>query len=365
MDAKPKAFHHFTTRFIGKGSYGAVFTATPLGQRTPTMVIKRFMRQFSQDEESYLRDVYSEFYASSYLLVKGERELCADLAACALWFEIGTTFAHIGFPYTDAIRLGAARKSADVQNTLLFIVNKMMRGLAMIHETGVIHSDVKLENLIVERSASSGLVGRVSGVRIIDFGIACSESPDVRRFFERIVVPGENEKFLRCFRDEAEHIYYHTTTLYQDPLSLENGDFKTFTRSRDAQLAFLKFDLYAAACVVTYLFDPQQYAQRMSSEYIDKIKIRATSYMPAWKITAGSGGSLDTSRDSSSSSGDSYAENMAEDEEESCDSCAYLVDVLIEMTGPLNQRKSAVVYAGKFDELFALFYNQMRATLKK
>jgi serine/threonine protein kinase len=389
MAAGPRAYRQFTLQPIGKGSYGAVFSATPIGYSTPTMVIKRFTRKYTQDEVAYLRDVYSEFYASSYLLVEGERELCADLASCALWFDIGTTFAHIGFPYTDAISLrmfvereldtrGEARKSATVQLTLLFIIDKMMRGLALIHETGVIHSDVKLENLIVERSADSSRVGRVSGVRIIDFGIACSESPAVRQFFADITVPVENEQFLRCFRDEADQIYYHTTELYQDPRSLENGEFKLFSRERDAQLAFLKFDLFAAACVIVYLFDPLQYAywvaefarQNAVAKTIRAvpIKIRATSYMPAWKVTDALSDSSNLSRRSSSSSseGGSNDQTMTEEsEEESCDSCGPLIDVLEEMAGPLAYRKEAYVYANTFNNLYALFYKQIATPLKK
>jgi serine/threonine protein kinase len=79
----------------------------------------------------------------------------------------------------DAFRLRAGRQGKLSQSDFLSVAEQVLAGLDFLHERGVVHLDVKPENVLVAKSAQ---------VKIADYGIAKSLDEQVGRGGDR--VPG-------------------------------------------------------------------------------------------------------------------------------------------------------------------------------
>ena len=58
---------------------------------------------------------------------------------------------------------------AQINYYLLLIAKDLAKGLKYIHDKGIIHNDIKLENIMIDETNTP---------RIIDFGLACFSQPD-------------------------------------------------------------------------------------------------------------------------------------------------------------------------------------------
>jgi serine/threonine protein kinase len=366
---QPIVLSNYTRKEIGKGASSTVYALTPIGELTPTLIVKVLVRDAKTEPQVFIDSVRAEYLVSQYLQDIGERQLCQDRASCALWVRLASDKCLIAFPYTNAITLYTflesfvadpeLRASTLGKVTLLYIAKEILAALALMHKIGIVHSDVKLDNIVLERSEGSLYVDNISRVRIIDFGLACSESARVQIYLNNIR-SGEADQFLLdCNPTGKNGVSYLTTSLYQDPLSMELGKPKVFQDRALAQKAFVKFDLYAAACLIQYLFDAEQYVERIKYKLYYNIDIEQTDFMPAWKVRA-------TSRASSQSSEGSEEYELVK-EESSTDSedraADPLLSILKEMSGPLEQRRTAAEYAVAFEDMYVAFVSQNQSKL--
>lgn len=73
--------------------------------------------------------------------------------------------------YLDQARADGVPEE-ELYNILLLIVKDVAEGLKYIHSRGVIHNDIKLENIMIDKN---------NVPRIIDFGLSCFSKPDRER----------------------------------------------------------------------------------------------------------------------------------------------------------------------------------------
>lgn len=104
--------------------------------------------------------------------------------------------------YVDGMHLEAARPNR--LNTFLTIFRKVARGLAALHETGQVHSDIKPTNI---------MVGTKGIVKIIDFGQSCPIGHKKERIqgTPDYIAP---EQVRRLQLDERTDVYNLGATMY-------------------------------------------------------------------------------------------------------------------------------------------------------
>lgn len=139
----------------------------------------------------------------------------------------------------------------------LKIATLLCKGLAILHKIGIIHGDIKLENVIVVLDKSNG----VHRVYFIDFGLACA--PRAREILVRMGI--EMEKVTcpgRKNPSTGEFQYSYTSTPdYVDPASRNtDGSVKYFSEAEHLTL-FEKFDLYSLGRAIAVLWYSERFGR--------------------------------------------------------------------------------------------------------
>ncbi len=156
---------------IGAGGMGVVYEACPAGGQT-TVALKVLHPQRLEDQRA-IRRLRDEAHA-------GRIVNHANLAAT---LDSGDTVD--GFPFLvmervcgEPLGIRIQRDGAVSLRRAVSIVQQLLAGLGALHSAGVVHGDVKSDNVLVERQSDGSDVAR-----LIDFGLAHVEfdDHDVRR----------------------------------------------------------------------------------------------------------------------------------------------------------------------------------------
>lgn len=145
---------------IGEGGMGVVFAATNELDRSPVAV--KILR--------------SEFASNAHVVERflGEADVCMRVVHPSVVHILGRGAMPDGTPYlvmellaggslADRIRQPPPLGDAEVRA----IVGGILRGLDIVHAAGLVHRDMKPENVILARGPARGL-----DVKLLDFGIA-------------------------------------------------------------------------------------------------------------------------------------------------------------------------------------------------
>ena len=166
------------------------------------------------------------------------------------------------FVYREEVLEAALNSGLDesrlfVNKQSLKIATLLCKGLAILHKIGIIHGDIKPENVIVTLDDSNG----VKRLYFIDFGMACA--PRAREILARmgiemdkVTCPGRKNPRTGEFQYS-----YMATPDYVDPASRKpDGRLKYFSEAEHLTL-FEKFDLYSLGRAIAGLWYSFKFAR--------------------------------------------------------------------------------------------------------
>lgn len=149
---------------LGRGGMGEVYRAEDLRLRQP--VALKFLPKSHASDSEYLEHLVQE--------VRLARQV-AHPNVCRVYDFVDTgSEQFVAMEYVDGESLGALvrRVGRPSQATTIALAHQIVRGLAAIHERGVLHRDLKPDNVMVD--------GR-GHARIMDFGVASLSRERSRR----------------------------------------------------------------------------------------------------------------------------------------------------------------------------------------
>jgi serine/threonine protein kinase len=183
---------------IGIGNFGKVYIAKD--ESGEMYVIKTI--EFNENKSSA---ILNELDALSVIKSK-----CKGVFICMDKFEIIandtiddslddslddlTEKTHIVYIVMDYIKdsytLSTYLDTHDIPlKTHLHIMKQLTVGLQMLHNIGVVHKDIKLDNILYVPSDES--------IRYLDFGFACVEISEFRKYIDAGVIPSENGRAIK------------------------------------------------------------------------------------------------------------------------------------------------------------------------
>src|SRR5688500_6005635 len=126
----------------------------------------------------------------------------------------------------ESLRERMARPEPMSLRSALHLLRDAARGVAVGHENGLVHRDIKPPNLFLEESGSAEPM-----VRVLDFGIAkVLDEADDEETRTHLTLPGE--WFGSEFYSPPEHLRRESVTRASDVYSLGVVAFELLTRSR-------------------------------------------------------------------------------------------------------------------------------------
>lgn len=156
------------TQILAKGGFGTVFLAEHASLKSK-VVIKRLHTEFSACPE------FSErFMNEGKVAVEAKSEY-----VCAV-FDAGydANFGHYlvmehldGEPLSKVITDSDGKKQPKPFRVVRRIIHGVLRGVSHIHNHGIVHRDLKTENIFIIKSKKDETAHALS-VKILDFGIA-------------------------------------------------------------------------------------------------------------------------------------------------------------------------------------------------
>ncbi|GAB2227333.1 hypothetical protein Droror1_Dr00009150 [Drosera rotundifolia] len=156
---------------VGQGSFATVNLAIPSTSTSCSMVVKSC--DYSRSDS-----------------LKNEKEVLSRLPECPnivrllgddVTVENGQTLFNLVFEYASCGNLadhikngfGGDRDYRYVESDVRFYVRSILRGLQVIHRNGFVHSDIKLQNILVFQDGT---------VKIADFGLAKKKNSGKGKF---------------------------------------------------------------------------------------------------------------------------------------------------------------------------------------
>jgi len=155
---------------LGRGSYAEIYVARDNGasEGAPTTVVIKALNMFLDDapdrelEQTLIANFQNEAVALDRVRHPNIINRLGHGTAIDL---VGTTFHYIVLEYLSGGDMAAlSRRSALPLDKALFYLEQVCSGLAHAHDCGVIHRDIKPQNLL--------LTGDRQVVKIADFGVA-------------------------------------------------------------------------------------------------------------------------------------------------------------------------------------------------
>lgn len=159
------------------------------------------------------------------------------------------------------IALDLYKRGTELRALCLLLSLQLMTAVALLHSVNLFHSDIKPQNIVVERTDTS------YRARLIDFGIGCAEPENNINNNQQRFTPNE-QYYVEC--DNR----YRTTASVMDPLAynmrtraLRPGDQdveyiratgKIFIDEKRSAEMFAKFDGYALAKNIMVIFGEQR-----------------------------------------------------------------------------------------------------------
>jgi len=283
-------------------------------QKTNTGLTKEELRAFALREYAATRAIADITERQSGAKPCDTEDVCAVRYFITPNAQIVVVFNYENgvdaFDYAEEVAAMFTDNGAlKLAHELLTVSIALADAVYAINRLGIYHRDIKPENLLVLRGATKPLV---KGAKLLDFGFA---EALLAPGFEKIVRSKEGQEALALItlRPQADgrYVYSHGTTPFRDPLSGIGDWFEPVARqfhfTRDeARETFPKFETFAVALCIVDLFDvtrdsPMQPASRNRNYTVRQTYL--TRYVPG------------------------------------------LLNVLLEMTGPLNKRRRLDAYA--------------------
>lgn len=157
-----KAGTYVIDRLIGEGGMGAVYTGTCVLAGNKRAAIKVMHGEYTQNREA------AERFGREAVTAAAVKDLnVLDIYGADQFAEDGRMFIIMPFVEGGSLEDLCRRTGPMSVDAMIPIMLQVCSGLDAVHAVGVIHRDVKTQNILVSR-----LFGREYHVYIVDFGIA-------------------------------------------------------------------------------------------------------------------------------------------------------------------------------------------------
>lgn len=235
---------------IAVGDKSQVYIVTLAG--TPgTLILKRLVQTENISWGQTMQETENEFRMSRALQQRTGDLACRTNAVCSISVFFAETNGffdgYIVFPYNDTITIDryaklelwpltislvSAGRLFEAKIPYINLATQLLEALSFMHAVNLVHSDIKPENVVVERGTGV--------VRLIDFGLSCT---GIDPLFEgpRLVDPG-----LTC------RGFYNTTEFFSDPHSRQFGPINDPDM---ASKVFMRYDIYQVGLVIIFMAD--------------------------------------------------------------------------------------------------------------
>ena len=151
---------------IGEGHFGKVFTVQSLSSNkifAMKLITRDILTQTSNDleiinnETSISRTVLSKFYHENIMHCYAVFESLTEIALIYDYIDNGTLTSHLNSHYS-------------LEN-ISEVLSQIITGVQFLHKIGLVHRDLKPDNLVVDRNHT---------VKIVDFGLSMIIAPSER-----------------------------------------------------------------------------------------------------------------------------------------------------------------------------------------
>ena len=144
------------THLLGKGAFGKVYLGELAGENEQYAI-----KSIRKDKLAAKPEVISNVFLECNVLVKANHPFLANMQ----YFFASEERLYFVMPFIGGGEMGKILKIEDTfkEPVIKFYVTQLVLGLKYLHESNLMHRDLKLENL---------MVGKDGYLRIVDFGLA-------------------------------------------------------------------------------------------------------------------------------------------------------------------------------------------------
>lgn len=138
----------FTSQLLNKGAFGKVFIVTfEDGSKVLLKIMRNDLKISMNDEINFLK------------LIKNK---CNEYFVCYITSgQYDVLYNYIVFEYDPEYLVGY--KNIEINDE---IIRNLYKGLFTLHKLGIIHNDIKPENIIINKKSNK--------IKYIDFGLSCN-----------------------------------------------------------------------------------------------------------------------------------------------------------------------------------------------
>ncbi|HLJ50914.1 MAG TPA: protein kinase [Bryobacteraceae bacterium] len=164
-------------RHLGKGGMGAVFQATHLGT-TRTVAVKVIVPKFAGQDEFLLR-----FQREAEAAGRLRHPNVVNVTDFGFNAIAGSHLAYLVMEFLDGCNLGEFldKNPRPATDEILDILDQVALALSAAHESGVVHRDLKPDNIWLQPNHRDRF-----NVKVLDFGIAKLQSPAAEGMTDRM-----------------------------------------------------------------------------------------------------------------------------------------------------------------------------------
>ena len=151
---------------VGQGGFSTVYraTQTALGRSVAIKWMKTRVDELNSDRSQALDDLVERFRREARIIARLTHPATVTL------YDFGRTIGgdfYMVLEYVDGVQLSRLRGERLAPNRVVRLLEQALESLAEAHDHGVVHRDIKPDNLMVYDHR-----GRRNRLKILDFGIA-------------------------------------------------------------------------------------------------------------------------------------------------------------------------------------------------